>query len=642
MRLRQPGLTDTVRARTLYELCWELRQSDLAAARRYGEQGLALARRTGYWIGELRCLKELSGIALSGEDYFSAEKYAQELVKRAALAPPRLVRYQASGLEAVAMAAAVQDQHARAAQYYQQQLALIEAQRPALDDMLPMTYIGLSSSYYTRVKNGEKGDSVVAKGRAYAQQAQRLARRQQAPLVEAAGYQLHAMLLKELPRLDSAERLMRKALALYRANNAIYNVGAAVSELADLSVALGRPADAVVLANESRQLAHTVQDPFAEMTSYATLGRAYAALGQGTAAYKAQVRSARIGDSIKTAESALALRELQVKFDTERKESRIRDLTQQQRLQVEKVARQQQGLWALGAVLAAVAAGLVVAGALAVRLRRSRAQLADRNQQLERARASQDRLYAVVAHDLRGPLTAFQSLGPLIRYHHQQGEAEAINEIAGEVSQTADQCTRLLDNLLHYAATQAGELRYRPENLSAAALLTDISTLYASAARAARVALTVRADRALLARADRTMTLTVLRNLTHNALKVSPANAPLALAAEATPDGRVAFTITDHGPGLSPERLAELLGPAAADNIAAETGKHIHLGPEAGTGLGLPLVRQLVHRQNGEFTLASEVGCGTVARVVLPGAAAEAGRAEPPASRARKVVAAAR
>ncbi len=614
-KLREPAIPDTQRAAMLYQLCWELRQSDLAAARRYGEQGLAIARRTNYMKGELNCLAELSGLALSSEDYLRAEQLAQELVRRSAVAPPRLVRFRARGLESIATVATVQGQHERAAQYYRQQLAVVLANQPELSDLLPMAYLGLASAYYTQLQQGNTADSIVAQNRYYAVQAQRLARQQKSPLVEAASLQLLAMALKERKQLDSADRLMRQALHLYRANNATYNVGAALVEMAGLSLRLNRPTEAASLAEEARRIAQEVQDPYSEMTSNTILAAALAEQGQGMAAYRAINAARAIEDSVKTAENTESLHKLQVQFDTERKEGRIRELTQQQRLEHEKVARQRQGLWALGAVLAAVAAGLAVAALLALRLRRSRELLAARNRELELARASQDRLYAIVAHDLRGPVAAFQGLAPVIRYYRDRNDLQALDEVAGEVSVTADSLARLLDNLLHYATTQTGELRYRPEALPVAGLFREIVALYAPAARAAQVTLAVDVPADLTIQADRALTLTILRNLTHNALKVSPTGTTITLGAAPAPGGLVRLMVADQGPGLPAERVQELraaVGPAV-DNRAPDR-------PESGTGLGLPLVRQLVGQQGGEFELESAPGVGTVAAVTLPGA----------------------
>jgi signal transduction histidine kinase len=613
--LRSSTLPDTARAKTLYNLSWEFRQSDLASARRYGEEGLKLSRKINYCRGELNCLAELSSIAISSQEYLRAEQLAQELVRRAAQAPPNLVRYRAKGLETIAMVATAQEQPARAALYYRQQLGVALAHQPELSNMLPMAYLGLAGAYYTQQQLGNTADSVGMLCRRYARTARQLAHQQKEPLVEAASLQMLALAFETNNRLDSANALMRKALQLYRANNATYNEASALLVLADYAVQRNQLTEATDLAQQARRLAHNVQDPASELNAYEILADVLAQQGQGMPAYRAIRAAKQIADSLQKADNAQTLSELQVKFDTERKESHIRALTQQQRLNEEQVARQRQRLWALGAILLAVAIGLAVTWMLAARLRRSRTELATRNDELEHSRAAQDRLYAIVAHELRGPLAALHSLAPTLRYYRDQNDAVALDEIADEVGQTADHLTRLLDNLLHYAASQAGELRYRPEALAAASVLSEVTTLYAAAARARQVRLVMDIAPDVAVWTDRAMLMTVFRNLTHNALKVSSAGTSITLQAVMLPDNRCRLTVTDQGPGLAPDRIAELLGLAGPP-----LGSRPAAGPERGTGLGLPLVRQLVTQQAGTFTLTSIVGQGTTAIVELPSA----------------------
>ena len=110
---------------------------------------------------------------------------------------------------------------------------------------------------------------------------------------------------------------------------------------------------------------------------------------------------------------------MQVRFETERKESRIRALTQQAQLRQAQAARRQQQLWALAAVLATVLLGAGVGAILYVRLRRSRAALATMTE-------SKDRLYALVAHDLRGPMHALAGLSGMIATYVRRGDLKTL------------------------------------------------------------------------------------------------------------------------------------------------------------------------------------------------------------------------
>ena len=99
--LRQSTLPDTMRVKALSSLAGMRRQTDLAEARRLGEEGLALARRIHFLGGELSCLIGLSNAAASARQYVQAEQLAQQAVQRSETAPPRLLYYRAMALQAL-------------------------------------------------------------------------------------------------------------------------------------------------------------------------------------------------------------------------------------------------------------------------------------------------------------------------------------------------------------------------------------------------------------------------------------------------------------------------------------------------------------------------------------------------------------
>jgi signal transduction histidine kinase len=102
-----------------------------------------------------------------------------------------------------------------------------------------------------------------------------------------------------------------------------------------------------------------------------------------------------------------------------------------------------------------------------------------------------------------------------------------------------------------------------------------------------------------------------LRNLLGNAMKVAPAGSAIALTAQPAPGG-LTLRITDAGPGLNAAQLAAL------QSTATPTGLAPRLPGQRGTGLGLPLVRELARRQHGRFWLESTPGQGTTAHLLLP------------------------
>lgn len=358
------------------------------------------------------------------------------------------------------------------------------------------------------------------------------------------------------------------------------------------------PAAQALLRSLGRQQAQAYELQALRQT-LALRARAYAGQGHYDSAFWAQQRADALADSLRGRQQRAAVAEAETRYRTSLKEIRIQELTAAEQLQ----RRQNRLAWAGVALLALL---LGVAAYALLRMRR----LAHR---LRAARATQDHLYAVIGHDLRGPLVAIEGLAILLDYYRQPALADpaALDELATEVRHTARQLTGLLDNLLHWAANQSGELTYQPEALAAAELLQESAALYAPAARAQQVAVEVAVPPGLPPLwADRNMVLTQLRNLLGNVLRVAPPGSTIALSAAPAGAG-VALSVADAGPGLSVDQLAVL-------ESGARAGLAPRLRGQQGTGLGLPLVRQLAQRQQGSFRMESTLGQGTVARLVLP------------------------
>ncbi len=362
-------------------------------------------------------------------------------------------------------------------------------------------------------------------------------------------------------------------------------------------------APAMALLRPLRQRYAQAHEPQALGQTLHLLAGAYAGQGRYDSAFWAQSQAAALADTLRGRRQRAAVADAETRYRTSLKESRIRELTE-----TEKQQRRQNRLAWLSAGLLTLALGGTACALLALRRLTRR---------LHAARATQDRLYTVIGHDLRTPLTALEGLATLLDYYRQPGLADpaTLDGVAAEVRRTTRRLTGLLDNLLYWAANQSGELAYQPEALAAAALLPEVAALYAPAAQAGQVALVVDVPPGLPALwADHNMVLTQLRNLLGNALKVAPPGSAITLAASLVASG-VALTVADAGPGLSSAQLAAL---QARDT---PTGLAPRLRDQQGTGLGLPLVRQLTRRQRGSFWLESAPGRGTTAHLVLPVAA---------------------
>ncbi len=301
--------------------------------------------------------------------------------------------------------------------------------------------------------------------------------------------------------------------------------------------------------------------------------------------------------------------ELRVSFATEEAE-------QVAALASERAAHQQTRARRLTWAVAGLTLGLAALALLIGLLARARRRQLATEAALRRADATKDRLMGIIGHDLRGPVADFQQAMPLVRHLAYHPDPAELAGLADDLETRAHHLAALLDNLLHWARTQRDEVRNRPEAVPVAPLLTDVQQLYAPRAVSKRLTLTVEvlpaAGAPLTAHADPALLATVLRNLTANALKFTPADGAVTLAAEPTPDGRgVRFTVKDTGVGMTASQLADLFAPRAARSTPGTAG-------EGGTGLGLLVSHHFVQLLGGELTVQSALGQGTIFMFAVP------------------------
>ena len=544
---------DTSRVLLLNLLCWQSATRDADAALIYGRQGLVLARQLHFRLGEVYVLNSLALATYLQHDEPAAIRYYQQAI-RLAETEPRAARLLSLALLGLGRVAIQQRDFAEGEKYFRQALLRFQQQQPASTSDVGVAQNHLSMLYYEWQRSSQpRPDSVGRLSLRYARQSLATFRRLPPDTKQASCFSDVAQVYALHQRYDSAEYYHRAAQQLYERLGERF--GQAQNQLtwAEMLLTRRRAAEAVALLRPTVEWAHQLHSPGLEAQARQLLATALAETGRGLDAYQ-QARAGQVVlDSIQAAERRADLTRLRVQFDSERQQSRVRELTQRTQLQ-------RQYLWLLGGLLLAVAAGLLVSGVLAWRLRRSRAQLARQNEELTATRAEQDRLYALIAHDLRSPVVAFTGLADLLTSYVERQDTARLLSLGGRMRQAAEGLRALLDNLLSWALAQRGELTPRPEPLAAAALLAEAAELYQSAAEAAGVQLLVAPDTAGDLLADRNMTRTVLRNLISNALRATAPGGSITLATAPAEAGFLSLLVQDTGEGMTAAQLQRLLG----------------------------------------------------------------------------------
>jgi len=240
-------------------------------------------------------------------------------------------------------------------------------------------------------------------------------------------------------------------------------------------------------------------------------------------------------------------------------------------------------------------------------------QIAKQNKKLTETISLKNKVFSVIAHDLRSPLVNILYTLYLLKEDEFRDRTESLADSCIQYSQ---QLISLLENMLVWGRDQEDMIKYTPaDNDLTDIILTNISILKDSADRK-----NIELNFTQVGRSngwfDRDLVDIIIRNLLSNAIKYSYHGGKVTVHVKEKEESSewVTISICDNGVGITPERQKRLF-----------TGHEIDSTPgtdsEKGTGIGLKLVYELVALSKGTITVESTPGSGTCFTVILPGSA---------------------
>jgi signal transduction histidine kinase len=228
-------------------------------------------------------------------------------------------------------------------------------------------------------------------------------------------------------------------------------------------------------------------------------------------------------------------------------------------------------------------------------------------EQAQRAIRVRDDMLAIVTHDLRSPLSAIVSAAALqIVTAPQDENGTKIRQRAESIQRAAQHMARLVRDLADIGQIDAGRFSVERTPQDVAALAREVAEALKPVAhqRGTRIHVDIR-DQVPPVNADGDRVVQVLSNLVTNAVKVGATHITLRLEPRAED---VLFTVADTGPGIREEDLPHMFD-------------RYWRGPHTsykGTGLGLPISKQIVDAHGGRLWIESEVGVGSRFFFTLP------------------------
>lgn len=234
-----------------------------------------------------------------------------------------------------------------------------------------------------------------------------------------------------------------------------------------------------------------------------------------------------------------------------------------------------------------------------------------KTEELQRTIAGRDKLYSVIAHDLRSPMGSIKMvLNMLILNLPFEKIGAEMYELLTMANQTTEDVFSLLDNLLKWTKCQIGKLNVVYQDVDLVEVTDGVIEIFSMVASLKKIRIREMKPERMMVNADIDMLKTVVRNLLSNAIKFSKENSEILVKMEEV-DGMAVVSVQDHGCGISEEGQKKLLH---TDTHFSTFGTN----NEEGSGLGLLLCKDFVVKNGGKLWFTSKEGEGSIFSFSIP------------------------
>ncbi len=251
-------------------------------------------------------------------------------------------------------------------------------------------------------------------------------------------------------------------------------------------------------------------------------------------------------------------------------------------------------------------------------LKRLNSTIKEQNKELENLDQVKNKLFAIIAHDLRGPLSSLQSLLYLLREHDLS--KEELNEISHSLEVSLQENASTMDNLLAWAKAQMSGITINEREFTALENMQAVCSQIKFQADQKGISIDITVDESIRVNADYDMFKLIIRNLLANAIKFSEKGDKVTISA-VRQEGSILFSVEDEGVGI-PDKDKEKIFSSTTHTVRGTSN-------EKGSGLGLNLCKEFIEEHDGNIWFTSKEGQGTTFYFTIP--AARLGVEEPQA-----------
>ena len=232
------------------------------------------------------------------------------------------------------------------------------------------------------------------------------------------------------------------------------------------------------------------------------------------------------------------------------------------------------------------------------------------NRELMATINNRDKMYSVIAHDLRSPMASIRMvLNLVVASTSPDLVGPELFELLDKANKESEEVHDLLDNLLKWTKSQTGRPNVVLQDLDLNDIIPGVVDIFEMIAMTKNIKMEFQGTGSpLVVRADNDMLKTVVRNFMSNAVKFSPEGSTIEITMHEEGDF-AKVSVRDHGVGIAADRL---------ETIFHKGETTYGTGGEEGSGLGLQLCQDFARKNGGDVMVESVEGEGSTFSVMIP------------------------
>ncbi|MEQ9229518.1 MAG: sensor histidine kinase [Cyclobacteriaceae bacterium] len=206
------------------------------------------------------------------------------------------------------------------------------------------------------------------------------------------------------------------------------------------------------------------------------------------------------------------------------------------------------------------------------------------------------RLFSIISHELKSPLTTVDSYLNLLINHFNKLTPDELSDLSDKTRFSLQNLTMLMDNLLLWSRLQQDSLAFNPSHIDLSKVVDKSIRLFALLIEQKKIEVVIdpEIDETIL-NGDKDMVEFIVRNLIHNSLKFTPKNGEIRIFATSE-NGLSTISVQDSGIGMTPEMIRQILE-------RGEGFTRVGTEQEKGSGIGLLMCKDFVEKNGGELKI---------------------------------------